>query len=107
MLHKVVHDDWGAYQALSWQDLPFGHSARDVVNHSKEAKNIFGRHTNAIEAVWSSLKRWLRARYGGKIPSGSPTLELAIAEFAWRHRLGEGGEIPAWIALLRRRAGKF
>lgn len=34
----VIHDDWGAYRAIDWSTLPFEHSPRSVVNHSKEIR---------------------------------------------------------------------
>ena len=52
----VIHDDWGAYRAVNWGELPFEHSVRCTVNHSKEIKNVFGEHTNHVEAVWSALR---------------------------------------------------
>lgn len=97
----VVHDDWGAYRSLDWSSLPFEHDARCVVNHSKEITNAFGENTNAIEAVWSTLKRWLRARHGGRLPHSRRILELDIWEFVWRRRAGVNRCVPELMRLLR------
>jgi hypothetical protein len=83
---RVVHDDWGAYRAIEWETLPFTHDVRSVVNHSKEIKNMFGEHTCHIEGVWSSLKVWLRARYGGYLPKSVSSIEGSIIEWLWRQR---------------------
>ena len=91
---RIVHDDWGAYRALDWATLPFTHDVRSVVNHSKEIKNVFGEHTNHIEGVWSSLKRWLRFRCGGLLPSSVSSLEGFLLEWLWRQRyVGSSGQM--------------
>ena len=42
----------------------------EVVNHSDgEIVNKNGYTTNPIEAKWSLIKRCVRSRYGGKLPS--------------------------------------
>ncbi len=98
---RIVHDDWGAYRAMDWTTLPFAHDARSVVNHSKEIKNRFGQHTNHIEAVWSSFKRWLRRRLGGRL--NSSLLPGYISEFLWLARVppGPAARMQALLALLR------
>ncbi len=75
---RILHDDWGAYRALPWSSLPYEHSPRSVVNHSKEIRNIFGESTNHVEALWSSLKRWWRAHHGGRMPTDEDERRLAV-----------------------------
>lgn len=59
----IVHDDWGGYRKIDWAKLKreydFEHRPECVVNHSKEIVNLWGFHTQRIEAVWGVLKRWL------------------------------------------------
>ena len=98
----IVHDDWGAYRAMDWTSLPFEHDPRSIVNHSKEIANIFGEDTNAIESVWSTLKRWLRSRHGGRLPQSRATLELDVWEFVWRRRAGLGRAVAELMRVLRR-----
>ena len=44
----------------------------ESVNHSKgEIKNARGFTTNAIEAKWSLMKRWIRLKLGGRLPAHS------------------------------------
>ena len=70
-----VSDKWGGTLAavkcirtmskLTPLQLPHG-----IVNHSAgEIKNVRGFTTNAIEAKWSVLKRWVRRRSGGRLPT--------------------------------------
>ena len=55
----------------------------EVVCHSAGViVNPRGHTTNAIEAKWSVLKRWVRKRGGGKLPAHSD-------REAWRRMLGE------------------
>ena len=54
------------------------------------------RHKNApprnhIEGLWSALKRWIRARHGGRLPSSSETTERDMFEFMWRKWKAEHG----------------
>jgi hypothetical protein len=93
----VLHDDWGAYRAIQWSTLPFEHGPRNTVNHSKEIKNIFGEHTNHIEAVWSALKRWLRKRGGGRIVTDQLDLSALTWEFTWRLRARAQGTIGTFF----------
>jgi hypothetical protein len=96
----VIHDDWGAYRALQWSALPFQHGPRNTVNHSKEIKNVFGEHTNHIEAVWSALKRWLRRRGGGRIVTDQMDLSALTWEFVWRRRAQHGAAIGTFFAAM-------
>ncbi len=95
----IVHDDWGAYRAMDWASLGYSHSARCVVNHAKDIKNVFGNDTNHIECVWSCLKRWLRKQAGGKIPAGV-SLQLYVWEFLWRQRTKAEGHVPAFVRFI-------
>ena len=59
----------------------------EIVNHSEgEIVNARGFTTNHIEAKWSVLKRWLRARLGGALPRGNDrsTWRAYILEFQFR-----------------------
>ena len=59
----------------------------EIVNHSpSEIVNKNGFSTNAIEAKWSIMKRWIRQRMGSKIPSHSDRAKwrLLIDEFQAR-----------------------
>ena len=96
----VIHDDWGAYRAVQWESLPFDHDSRCVVHHSKEIVNIFGEHTNTIESVWGVLKKWLRSRHGGKVPSDPETLEGELWEFVWRKKAPDGMCVAELVDLL-------
>ena len=96
----VVHDDWGAYRAIDWDKLPFQHEPCCVVNHSKEIINIYGFHTNRIEAVWGVLKQWLRKRFHGRLPRDRDGVELAVYEFLWRKKTADTS-FEVWVELLR------
>ena len=91
---RIVHDDWGAYRSMPWQDMGFQHDARSVVNHSKEAVNVWGENTNHIESVWSASKRWARKRCGGKLPVGESAVRAFLWEYLWRMQVKFCGVSP-------------
>ena len=65
----------------------------EVVNHSAgEIVNVNGFTTNHIENKWSVVKRWLRKRAGGKLPSYSDRAQWIrlLAEFSWRKVMSWG-----------------
>ena len=71
---------------------------QEVVNHSAgEIVNKNGFTTNHIEGTWSSLKRWVRKRYGGRLPSHSDRSRWGrlVAEFHWR-KLKSAGNSHDW-----------
>ena len=83
----VVSDGWAASEAIAWKEA--FECDHDVVIHSRgEIVNERGRHTNKIEAKWSSLKRWLRSVCGGKIPRG-PRLEPYVFNYQWRQMVSD------------------
>ncbi|CAK0843836.1 unnamed protein product [Prorocentrum cordatum] len=60
---------------------------RELVAHSAgEIVNPNGFATNGIEAVWSVVKRWVRRRCGGRMPShsGREQRRALLAELQWR-----------------------
>ena len=88
----LVSDKWKATLAaikryreiynISPSQLP-----HEVVNHSAgEIVNERGFTTNLIESKWSSLKRWVRARCGGKLPNSTDRSgwKLWIGEYQFR-----------------------
>ena len=88
----LVTDGWkgtkAAVKALKtekgWGDAELWH---EVVNHSAgEIVNANGFTTNHIEQRWSAVKRWVRKRSGGMMPSHSDRSKWArlLPEFWWR-----------------------
>ena len=84
----MATDGWRGTQAAiaqirrdrGWPKTAWHH---EVVNHSAgEIVNENGFTTNGIEARWSVLKRWVRHRFGGRLPR---TNDRA----AWRALLSE------------------
>lgn len=75
----IVTDGWAAYANLS--QMGYTHS---VVNHSENFVTPEDEHTHTqtIEATWSSLKRFIRARGGNK---GDYYLEY-ICEYVFRRK---------------------
>jgi hypothetical protein len=53
-----------------------------VVHSDGEIINADGFTTNAIESKWGVLKRWMRAKYGGKLPGH-------LDRDKWRRAIGE------------------
>ncbi|CAK0889227.1 unnamed protein product [Prorocentrum cordatum] len=88
----VATDGWKATIATirqikdrdGWSDRDLKH---DIVVHSKgEVKNQRGFTTNHIENRWSVLKRWLKKRLGGRLPTTSDRRKWArwVTEFQYR-----------------------
>lgn len=73
----IMTDGWGSYAGLS--QMGYTHS---VVNHQENFVSPEDEHTHTqtIEATWSSLKRFIRARGGNK---GDYYLEY-ICEYVFR-----------------------
>eukprot|EP00971_Amphidinium_carterae_P338372 6475654-Amphidinium_carterae.1 len=60
----------------------------ELVNHSQgQVVNENGYTTNHIEGRWSTLKRWVRARYGGR-------LRAASARTTWARAIGSNLDTP-------------
>ena len=87
----VVHDGWRATIALDWEALQMTHT---VVNHRQGEIVVYDPDTpspgelcfsttNHIEAKWSSLKRWMRGKCGGKMPKVGAWGGY-IREYQWR-----------------------
>ena len=91
----VVHDGWRATVALPWQQLGMTntvvrHNQGEVVAYDPMApfpEELCFFTTNHVEAKWSSLKRWMRKRCGGKMP-GVESWEPYIREYQWRKWYG-------------------
>ncbi|CAK0897981.1 unnamed protein product [Prorocentrum cordatum] len=88
----LVSDSWGAtisavkeFKKLKrWTAKDLRH---ELVAHSAgEIVNPNGFTTNGIEAVWSVVKRWVRRRCGGRMPSHSDREQwrAQLAELQWR-----------------------
>lgn len=78
----LVTDGWGAYANLSQHG--FTHF---TVNHSSNFVHpVTGAHTNAIEGLWTHLKRHTGIRDGGR--RSDNTLRLDITEYAWLKKKG-------------------
>ena len=59
-----------AYRAQ--KHLTVAQLPHEIVNHSKgEIVNSNGFTTNPIEAKWSVIKRWIRSRMSGRMPTHS------------------------------------
>ena len=78
----LTTDGWRAYTFMPWSDLDI---EWHWVNHSQEFINWEGYHTNRIESHWGCLKRWLRDRYGGRLPDPD-SMYLYLFEFVWRRK---------------------
>ena len=91
----VVHDGWRATVALPWEELGMTntvvrHNQGEVVAYDAMApfpEELCFFTTNHVEAKWSSLKRRMRKRCGGKMP-GVESWELYIREYQWRKWYG-------------------
>ena len=99
----LVTDGWkGTKAAIKHFILEKGWSANDlhheVVNHSKgEIVNQNGFTTNGIENRWSVVKRWLRKRCGGRMPTHTDRVRWShlLTEFQWR-KLAANGNTTDW-----------
>ena len=63
----------------------------EVVNHSDgEIVNARGYSTNAIESKWGVVKRWIRAKFGGRLPQHHDRAKwkLVLNEFQYRKTHG-------------------
>ena len=64
-----------------------------MVNHEKkELVNKNGYSSNAIEAKWSVLKRWIKKTRGGKLPSNTNRADWRklVHEFHYRKIMSKG-----------------
>ncbi|CAK0795080.1 unnamed protein product [Prorocentrum cordatum] len=83
-----VSDKWGATispaKAIRHQKgLAQSTLRHEVVNHDDgEIVNAKGFTTNAIESKWGILKRWLKSKYGGKLPNYKDRVK-------WRYAINE------------------
>ena len=67
-----------------------------IVNHSDgEIINAEGYTTNAIEAKWSVLKRWVRKKLGGRLPAHSDREKwrAMISEYTYRSLASRGHSV--------------
>ena len=63
-----------------------------IVNHSDgEITNAARYSTNAIEAKWSIVKRWIKKNHGGTMPTHNDRSkwEALFLEFQYRQSMGE------------------
>ena len=68
----------------------------ELVNHAQgEIVNENGYSTNAIEARWSVVKRWVRKRNDGKLPAHSDRARwnLLLNEFRYRKQASQGSTL--------------
>ena len=78
----IVTDGWAAYQNLGQHGY-----THFTVNHTTNfVSPVTGAHTNAIEGLWTRLKRHTGIRNGGR--RTSMTLQLDITEYAWLKQKG-------------------
>jgi len=88
----IVTDGWKATiatvqqlkQEKGWGDADLWH---EIVNHSAgEITNAHGFTTNHIENRWSLVKRWIRKREGGRLPSHNDRQKWRrlLNEYHWR-----------------------
>ena len=78
----LITDGWGAYVNLNQHGY-----THHTVNHSTNFVNpLTGAHTNAIEGLWTHLKRHTGIRNGGR--RAENTLSLDITEYAWLKKKG-------------------
>jgi hypothetical protein len=90
--HIVVTDKWlGTVAAIKqlrsdngWSEAQLRHEI--VVHSNGEIVNVNGFTTNAIEARWSVIKRWIRKHLGGKLPGHSDRDKWTtlLTEFRYR-----------------------
>ena len=55
----LVTDEWHSYISAATRSNILIH---ETVNHSYQFVSDTGYHTNNIESLWSSLKRWMRLK---------------------------------------------
>lgn len=92
----LVSDKWlGTLSAVRQYRAENGLTERTlphkIVNHSEgEIVNSDGYTTNGIEAKWSTIKRWVRKKVGGRMPTHADRdkWRLLIAEFQYRAYYG-------------------
>ena len=91
-----VSDKWGG-TVLAVKKLraekgwPRTKPPHEIVNHSEgEIVNAKGYSTNAIEAKWSVVKRWIRSKYAGRLPQhhSRDKLRNLLKEFQYRKTYG-------------------
>ena len=78
----IIADGWAAYQNLNQHG--YTHFAVDHTTNFVDPAT--GAHTNAIEGMWTHLKRHTGIRNGGNRSLNS--LELDITEYAWLKKKG-------------------
>jgi hypothetical protein len=97
----LVSDGWLATSSAlkeyrtsrRWTRMDLHH---ELVVHSKgEIVNPRGFTTNGIESVWSVVKRWVRRRCGGRMPSHSDRdkWRLLLSEFQFRKMAARGSTL--------------
>ena len=70
---------------------PLSKPPHEIANHREgEIVNARGYSTNAIEAKWSVVKRWIRSKYGGRLPQHNDRRKwrVLLQEFQYRKRYG-------------------
>lgn len=96
----IVTDGWKATIAAikdlrkekGWTNADLWH---EIVNHSAgEITNSNGFTTNHIENRWSLVKRWIRKREGGRLPSHSnrQRWKCLLNEYRWRKMHTKGSK---------------
>ena len=103
----VVHDGWRATVAVDLEGMGMtrtmvNHRQGEVVVHDPDApfpEELSYFTTNHVESRWSSLKRWLRRRCGGKMPRVDEWARY-IREYQWR-KWDEAPIIPKMIDTVR------
>ena len=95
----VYTDQWRGYSRL--RAAGYDHN---TVNHSENFVDpTTGVCTNAVEAYWGRLKRWLR-RHG---VMNSALLPTHIDEFMWRHVYANGTVRETFLNFLSHLKRKF
>ena len=83
-------DDAQASISITFSSGPFSSPHQRI---RLPTANQDGLHTNLIEAAWSDIKRWLRARHGGSLPrlaqGDRDKLRLLIDEYSFFRLLRE------------------
>ena len=110
-----VSDSWkGTIAAVKQYRIdkrwPASSLRHEICNHSQgEIVNRNGFTTNGIESRWSVLKRWIRKRYGGKLPAYKDrnAWRLLVEEFQYRKYLKHAddedfrSDIDSFLSALR------
>jgi len=95
----VFTDQWAGYNRL--RAAGYNHQ---TVNHSQNFVDpTTGVSTNAVEAYWGRLKRWLR-RHG---VMNSTLLQSHIDEFMWRDVYCNGTVKEAFQSFIRHIKAKY